>query len=159
MRINKYVLGLSLMVASTAFADQPQKGDVSLALNPFTDGDISAPSYSVGYFVSEELMPFAFVALEGRDVGDDIVTLGGGARFYMNQLSEHLRPFAGGALGIVSAEDTGFGLGAFVGVEAMITKGMSISGQVGLDITDGGCDGCSTNFDIGTSAVQFNFYF
>lgn len=152
-------LAAGLMSAPTAFANPPAAGDLALSLNPFFEGSVGAPSYSLGYFVSDTVMPYAFIGIEGRDVGDDVFTIGGGVRAYLGGMSDRLRPYAGGAIGIVNAEDTGFGIGAFFGAEAMIVNGFSVSGQVGLDIVDQGCNGCSANVDLGVASAQFNFYF
>ncbi|MBB5022086.1 hypothetical protein [Desulfurispira natronophila] len=93
------------------------------------------------------------------DANDTFLTLGGGLRAYLGSASDRVRSFAGGGLGIVDRADTDITMGGFFGVEAMIIDGFSISGHAGADLTMLGCNGCGTNVNLGTSAVQFNFYF
>ncbi|SOB76513.1 hypothetical protein SAMN04488490_2211 [Marinobacter sp. LV10R510-11A] len=132
-----------------------------MGFNPFSNStSVSAPSYMIGFKASEQLMPFAYASLTDRGGDSDTrIGLGGGARLYLGDMSTRIRPFAGGALGITSAEDTGFGIGAFFGAEAMITDGISISGQVGAEIGDDGGEYSDTTIELGTANVMFNLYF
>ncbi|WP_258868043.1 hypothetical protein [Alkalilimnicola ehrlichii] len=41
----------------------------------------------------------------------------------------------------------------------MIANGFSVSGQVGADLYDLGCEFCDTNISLGTANVMVNFYF
>lgn len=153
----------AFLTAGMASAQESESSNIMMGFNPFKDtfSTVTAPSYMIGFKTSENLLPFGYISVvDDQTFGDDTVfALGGGARMYMGDLSDRIRPFAGGALGIVNATDTGFGLGAFFGAEAMITDGFSISGQVGAEITDSGCDGCDTSFNLGTANVMFNLYF
>lgn len=154
----------AVLAAGMASAQESQSTDIMMGFNPFesTFSTVTAPSYMIGFKTSEKLLPFGYVSVidDKATYGDDTVfAVGGGARMYLGDLSNRIRPFAGAAAGIVNAADTGFGIGAFFGAEAMITDGFSISGQVGTEITDSGCDGCDTNFELGTANVMFNLYF
>lgn len=176
----------SKMVAATAAATllssgmavaQESDSKIMMGFNPFGGiGDVSvgsavAPSYMVGFKVSETLVPFAYLTVYDYDTlttdrfgnlvrdTDTAIALGGGARMYLGDISSRVRPFAGGALGIVNQDDTGFALGAFFGAEAMITDGISISGQIGAGLSDAGCKGCDTELELGTGNVMFNLYF
>lgn len=128
----------------------------------FATPSVTAPSYMIGFKTSEKLLPFAYVSVIDNQAtyGDDTVfAVGGGARMYLGDLSNRIRPFAGAAAGIVNAADTGFGIGAFFGAEAMITDGISISGQVGAEIGDDGGEYSDTTIELGTANVMFNLYF
>lgn len=159
------VAATTFLAAGTASAQDAQLKNMMMGFNPFQSGflgtpTVSAPSYMIGLKTSENLLPFAYLSV--ADPGgnaDTIFALGGGARIYLTELSQHVRTFAGGALGIVSADDTGFGIGGFFGAEAMITDGLSISGQIGAEIADSGCSGCDTSINLGTANVMFNLYF
>ena len=177
-KIKKTLIAVSVGAALTASGNAVAQADnnVMLGFNPFGGSStampampgqgstapsvsVGAPDYMVGMRVSDEIMPFAFGSI--TDPGGDADTqlaIGGGMRYYLQNISANVRPFMGGALGIVSAEDTGFGLGGFFGAEAMVTDGFSVSGQVGLDITDAGGD-ADTVFTLGSANVMFNFYF
>ena len=114
----------------------------------------------IGVRTSDQLMPFGYVSIADRGGNTDTVLgIGGGARFYLDNISDNVRPYAGASAGIINATDTGFGLGAFFGAEAMVTQAISISGQVGLEIADQGCEFCDTNFQLGAANVMFNLYF
>lgn len=175
MKINKALMSLSVAVALTASGNVAAQSDnnIMLGFNPFggatggtgmpgatTSFSPSAPDYMVGFRVSEELMPYAFGAVNdpGGDA-DTMVAFGGGLRYYLSDISTNVRPFFGGSFGIVNQADTGFGLGGFFGAEAMITDGFSVSGQLGLDITDPGGDNSDTQFTLGSANVMFNLYF
>jgi hypothetical protein len=151
----------AFLSAGMASAQESEANDIMMGFNPFSNNaSVSAPSYMIGFKINEQLMPFAFASLADRGGDSDTkIDIGGGARMYLGNISNRIRPFAGGALGITSAEDTGFGLGAFFGAEAMITDGISVSGQIGADIGDSGCDACDTTIEIGTANVMFNLYF
>jgi hypothetical protein len=153
----------TLLGAGIASAQEAQSNEIMMGFNPFqsTFSTVTAPSYMIGFKASEQLLPFGYVVLIDDDTysKDTVFGMGGGARFYLGDLSNRIRPFAGAAAGIVSADDTGFGIGGFFGAEAMVTEGISISGQVGAEITDAGCKGCSTAFELGTANVMFNLYF
>ncbi|HTN32423.1 MAG TPA: hypothetical protein VL091_00290 [Marinobacter sp.] len=152
------------LTAGVASAQESQSNNIMMGFNPFesTFSTVSAPSYMIGFKANDNLLPFAYVSIidNKAEYGDDtVLALGGGARMYLSDISNRIRPYAGGAFGIVNAADTGFGLGGFFGAEAMITDGFSVSGQVGLEISDSGCTGCDTNFELGTANVMFNLYF
>lgn len=156
----------AILSSGMAVAQESESGKIMMGFNPFGSSSlfggpsVTAPSYMVGYKVSETLLPFGYVSV--TDPGgslDTVFTFGGGARMYLGDMSTRIRPFAGAAAGIVNASDTGFGIGAFFGAEAMITDGVSISGQIGAEIADGGCNACDTTIDLGTANVMFNLYF
>ncbi len=174
-KIKKTLIAISVGAALTASGNvAAQDNNIMLGFNPFGGSaampsmpgqaapsvpSVGAPDYMVGIRMSEELMPFAFGSI--NDPGGDAdtqLTIGGGMRYYMQNISDNVRPFLGGAAGIISAEETGFGLGGFFGAEAMITDGFSVSGQLGLDITDPGGD-ADTQFTLGSANVMFNLYF
>jgi len=172
MKIKKTLIALSVGAALTASGNVAAQGNnIMLGFNPFggSGGGMpnaaplpspSAPDYMVGFRMSDELMPYAFGSI--NDPGGDADTqlaLGGGLRYYLGDVSTTVRPFLGGAFGIINAEDTGFGLGGFFGAEAMITDGFSVSGQIGLDIADSGADNSDTQFTLGSANVMFNLYF
>jgi len=170
MKIKKTLIALSVGAALTASGNvAAQSNNIMLGFNPFGGASgmpgasistPSAPDYMVGFRISDELMPYAYGSI--TDPGGDADTqlaLGGGLRYYLGNVSTTVRPFLGGAFGIVNAEDTGFGLGGFFGAEAMITDGFSVSGQIGLDITDPGGDDSDTQFTLGSANVMFNLYF
>lgn len=153
-----------ILSAGTAGAQESGSNQIMMGFNPFQDtfSSVTAPSYMIGFKASEQLLPFGYAVLidDERAYGDDTVFgVGAGARMYLGDLSNRIRPYAGAAAGIVSAADTGFGIGGFFGAEAMITEGMSISGQVGAEIADEGCETCDSTFEIGTANVMFNLYF
>ncbi|HKK56484.1 hypothetical protein [Marinobacter sp.] len=129
--------------------------------NSGASSSVSAPSYMVGMRTSDQLMPYAFLSIVDTGVqgADTIFSLGGGARYYLDNVSQNIRPFAGAAIGIVDREDTGFGVGAFFGAEAMITESFSVSGQIGAEIADSGRANSSTAISLGTANVMFNLYF
>lgn len=172
-RIKKTLIAFSVGAALTASGSvAAQENNIMLGFNPFGSGSstptmtgsattasVGAPDYMVGFRVSDELMPYAFgsIADPGGDA-DTRLTIGGGLRYYLLGLSNNVRPFLGGGAGIMSAEETGFGVGGFFGAEAMITDGFSVSGQLGLDITDPGGD-ADTVFTLGSANVMFNLYF
>jgi len=151
------------LTSGMASAQESQSNDIMMGFNPFqsTFSTVTAPSYMIGFKASETLLPFGYVVLIDDDnySKDTVFGVGGGARLYLGDISNRIRPFAGAAAGIVSADDTGFGIGGFFGAEAMVTEGISISGQVGAELTDPGCKGCSTAFELGTANVMFNLYF
>lgn len=154
----------AFLTAGMASAQESESSNIMMGFNPFKDtfSTVTAPSYMIGFKASEKLLPFGYiVVIDDEDIlGDDTVFgVGGGARLYMGDLSNRIRPFAGAAAGIVNADDTGFGIGAFFGAEAMITDGVSISGQVGAEIVDRGCTNCNTAVNLGTANVMFNLYF
>lgn len=154
----------AVLSAGMASAQETQSNDIMMGFNPFEDtfSTVTAPSYMIGFKADENLLPFAYAVVidDERRYGDDtLFGVGGGARYYLNDVSDRVRPFAGAAAGIVNAHDTGFGIGAFFGAEAMITDGFSISGQVGAEIVDEGCNGCDTEIELGTANVMFNLYF
>lgn len=154
----------ALLTTGMAAAQESQSNKIMMGFNPFKDtfSTVTAPSYMIGFKANDRLLPFGYVSVIDNQAqyGDDtVLALGGGARFYMGDLSNRIRPFAGAAAGIVNASDTGFGLGGFFGAEAMITEGISISGQIGAELSDSGCDACDTNFELGTANVMFNLYF
>lgn len=153
----------ALLTAGTASAQESESNNIMMGFNPFASSspiNVTAPDYMIGFKVSESLLPFAYASIEDRGGNTDtIFSVGGGARLYLGQISEKVRTFAGGAAGIVNATDTGFGLGGFFGAEAMITEGFSVSGQVGMEIQDSGCNNCDTTFELGTANVMFNLYF
>lgn len=150
----------SILSAGVASAQESQSNNIMMGFNPFTNNGVTAPSYMIGFKANEQLMPFGYASIVDRGGNTDTaIALGGGARLYLGDLSSRIRPFAGAAAGIVNAEDTGFGIGAFFGAEAMITDGISISGQVGAEIADSGCNACDTTFELGTANVMFNLYF
>jgi hypothetical protein len=141
---------------------QSQSNEIMMGFNPFTSDDLSvtAPSWMVGLKADERLLPYGYVSI--ADPGgnaDTAFAVGGGARLYISDMSNRIRPFAGAAFGLLNQDDTGFGLGGFFGAEAMITDGLSVSGQVGMEIQDRGCDACDTTFELGTANVMFNLYF
>ncbi|WP_298449777.1 hypothetical protein [uncultured Marinobacter sp.] len=149
---------------------QESDSKIMMGFNPFSSSNniavssAVAPSYMIGFKVSETLVPYAYLTVadyqardgSGTDTG---IALGGGARMYLGDISNQIRPFAGGALGLVNQDDTGFALGAFFGAEAMITDGISISGQIGAGLSDAGCNGCDTQLELGAGNVMFNLYF
>ena len=152
----------SVMAAGTATAEN----EIMMGFNPFQGtttsvNRISAPSYMVGMRTSDRLLPFAFLSINDSGVqgSDTVFALGGGARYYLDNISENIRPFAGAAIGLVNAADTGFGLGGFFGAEAMITESFSVTGQIGADISDNGGRNSSTAIALGTANVMFNLYF
>lgn len=160
----------SLMLTSGAVSAQSEEGGkLMLGFNPFGNSSgtaslnqtaATAPQYMVGIRVNDQVMPYAYGAI--TDPGgnqDTIVGFGGGARFYLDKISSNVRPFAGAALGIVSQDDTGFGVGGFFGAEAMVTDALSVSGQVGAEVGDRGCTNCDTQVSLGTANVMFNLYF
>lgn len=164
-------LAAGLMSAPAAFATPPAAGDLAITFNPF-GGDLfssvvtgqrpaaTAPQFALGYFVSNDLMPYAYLSIDDIDgASDTAISIGGGVRAYIGGISQRLRPFAGGAFGLINANDTDISLGGFFGAEAMIVNGFSVSGQIGADLTMLGCNGCGTNVNLGTSSVMFNFYF
>ncbi|MGO1502313.1 MAG: hypothetical protein ACTHWH_13635 [Marinobacter sp.] len=152
----------AVLAAGMASAQESQSNDIMMGFNPFeSDNVATAPNYMIGFKASEKLLPFGYVSVvdDGNDNTDTVFSVGGGARLYLGNLSNRIRPFAGAAAGIVNAEDTGFGLGAFFGAEAMITDGISISGQIGAEIADKGHENSDTEFNLGTANVMFNLYF
>ncbi len=153
----------SLMSASLVNAQESESHDLMMGFNPFesTFSSVTAPSYMVGIKADEQLLPFGYaVVIDDETYSTDTVFgVGAGVRMYISDMSNRVRPYAGVAAGIVNAEDTGFGIGAFFGAEAMITSGVSISGQVGAEIADRGCNGCDSTFELGTANVMFNLYF
>lgn len=153
----------SLLTAGLASAQESQTHDLMMGFNPFesTFSSITAPSYMIGIKADNRLLPFGYaVVLDDDTVSNDTVFgVGAGARMYISDMSNRVRPYAGAAAGLINAEDTGFGIGAFFGAEAMITDGISISGQVGAEIVDRGCTGCDSAFELGTANVMFNLYF
>lgn len=164
----------SVLAAGSAAAQnqQNQQNQIMMGFNPFqeifsqgqalgTVSSASAPSYMVGIRTSDQLMPYGYLSIsdDGSQGSDTVFELGGGARFYLDNISQNIRPFAGAAFGIINAEDTGFSLGAFFGAEAMITESFSVSGQIGAEISDRGCDACDTAIELGTANVMFNLYF
>lgn len=153
----------SVLAAGSATAEENK---IMMGFNPFQGvfgflNSPTAPSYMVGMRTSDQLMPFGYLSINdsGAENADTILSLGGGARYYLDNISENVRPFAGAAIGIVNAEDTGFGLGAFFGAEAMITKSFSVSGQIGAELADDGGQNSSTAISLGTANVMFNLYF
>lgn len=158
------VTAASAILSSGMAVAQESDSNIMMGFNPFQDtfSAITAPSYMIGFKASEKLLPFGYaVVIDDEDLyGDDtIFGVGGGARFYLGDISKRIRPFAGAAAGIINADDTGFGIGAFFGAEAMITDGISISGQVGAEVLDRGCTDCNTAVELGTANVMFNLYF
>lgn len=154
----------SILSAGMASAQESQSNNIMMGFNPFesTFSTVTAPSYMIGFKANDKLLPFGYVSVIDDEAvyGDDtLFAVGGGARLYLGDLSNRIRPFAGAAAGIVNAADTGFGIGAFFGAEAMITDGISVSGQIGAEIADSGCDACDTSFELGTANVMFNLYF
>ncbi|MDN6320726.1 MAG: hypothetical protein L0J77_13270 [Marinobacter sp.] len=153
----------AFLTAGMASAQESESNNIMMGFNPFKDtySSVTAPSYMIGFKANETLLPFGYVSVidDGRDNTDTVFAFGGGARMYLGDLSNRIRPFAGAAAGIVNADDTGFGIGAFFGAEAMITDGFSISGQVGAEIGDEGRDNSDTTFELGTANVMFNLYF
>ncbi|WP_309044864.1 hypothetical protein [Marinobacter sediminicola] len=152
----------AILSSGMAVAEESNSNNIMMGFNPFGSSNISAtaPDYMIGLKVSETLMPYGYVTLADRGGNSDTAFgIGGGARLYLGDISNRIRPFAGGALGIYNETDTGFGLGAFFGAEAMITDGISISGQIGAEIGDRGCTGCDTAIELGTANVMFNLYF
>lgn len=160
------------LIAATAAASILAAGSASaenqfmMGFNPFQGtftnvSEITAPTYMVGMRTSDQLMPFAYLSIndDGNQGSDTVFSLGGGARFYLDNISQNIRPFAGAAAGIVNAADTGFGLGAFFGAEAMVTESFSVSGQIGAEIADDGRANSSTAISLGTANVMFNLYF
>lgn len=151
----------AVLTAGMASAQETQSNDIMMGFNPFNDSvlepSVTAPSYMLGFKASDQLMPYVFASILDDDrFTDTIITLGGGARMYISDMSNRVRPYAGAAAGIVSADETGFGIGGFFGAEAMITDGFSISGQVGAELRD---DGNNSAFELGTANVMFNLYF
>jgi|AntRauTorckE6833_2_1112554.scaffolds.fasta_scaffold00710_2 hypothetical protein len=173
--IKKTFIALSAAAALTlsgvATAQESGSNNLMMGFNPFglsfggfgvssSQVTASAPSYIVGMRTSDQLMPFGYVSIADNGGNTDtIFGIGGGARFYLDNISQNVRPFAGASAGIINAADTGFGIGGFFGAEAMITKAISISGQVGLEIADDGSANSDTNFQLGTANVMFNLYF
>ncbi|MGO1461270.1 MAG: hypothetical protein ACTHV7_03010 [Oleiphilaceae bacterium] len=154
----------AFLTAGIASAQESGSNNIMMGFNPFKDtySNVTAPSYMVGFKASDALLPFGYVSVvdDEQKYGDDTVfAIGGGARLYLGDLSNRIRPFVGAAAGVVDAADTGFGIGAFFGAEAMITDGFSISGQVGAELGDDGCDSCDTSIELGTANVMFNLYF
>lgn len=157
----------AFLSAGMASAQESATSKIMMGFNPFGNignstpaGSAAAPSYMAGYKVSDTLLPYAYFSVADTDTSSDTtIGIGGGARLYFNDISNNIRPFAGAAAGITNASETGFSTGVFVGAEAMITDGISISGQVGAGISDNGCSNCDTNFQLGTANVMFNLYF
>lgn len=172
-RINKTLITAAaasvMLVSGAASAQSDEDNKLMLGFNPFGSSTgigslnqtaATAPQYMVGVRVSDQVMPYAYGAITdpGGDA-DTIVGFGGGARFYLDNISSNVRPYAGASLGIVSQDDTGFGMGGFFGAEAMVTDALSVSGQVGAEIGDRGCTNCDTQVSLGTANVMFNLYF
>lgn len=178
------VTTVTLLVTSTVSAQGLKSGNILMGLNPFafdSSNEISAiaPSYMVGYRINDTFLPYAYFSASVYETKstrtidsgygttytstststDTKVGLGGGLRVYLGNPSNIVRIFAGGAMGIVSADDMGFNLGGFFGAEAMITDNFSISGQVGAEVVDSGAKGSKTTFDLGVGNVMFNLYF
>lgn len=157
----------AFLTAGMVSAQESESNKIMMGFNPFgnlgTSTSVSsatAPSYMIGFKASETVLPYAYFSVADEDAYDDTrVGIGGGARMYLGNISNRVRPFVGGALGLVNRSDTGFALGAFFGAEAMVTDAISISGQVGAGLSDDGCDYCDTNFELGTANVMFNLYF
>jgi hypothetical protein len=85
-------LVVGTIIASTAQAARPQAGDFALFYTGFADDDafgargfsgvaVDRPTYNIGWFVTERLMPYGGVAYQSRDDFSETV-LRGGARFY-----------------------------------------------------------------------------
>lgn len=153
----------SVLAAGSATA---QENKFMMGFNPFQgifglSSSVSAPNYMVGMRTSDQLMPFGYLSINDSGVqgSDTVFSLGGGARYYLDNISENIRPFAGAAVGLVNAADTGFGLGAFFGAEAMVTDSFSVSGQIGAEVADNGGANSSTAISLGTANVMFNLYF
>lgn len=179
------VTAVTLLVTSTVSAQGLKSGNILMGLNPFafdSSNKISAiaPSYMVGYRINDTFLPYAYFSASVYEYEkkkeeyngyygstttytstdtDTKIGLGGGLRVYLGNPSNIVRIFAGGAMGIVSADDMGFNLGGFFGAEAMITDNFSISGQVGAEVVDSGAKGSKTTFDLGVGNVMFNLYF
>ena len=169
--IKKTFIALSAAAALTlsgvATAQESGSNNLMMGFNPFGGSllnssqiSASAPSYIVGMRTSDQLMPFGYVSIADSDNNPATVFgIGGGARFYLDNISQNVRPFAGASAGIINAADTGFGIGGFFGAEAMVTQAISISGQVGLEVSDSGGDNSDTTFQLGAANVMFNLYF
>jgi hypothetical protein len=164
--IKKTLIAATAAASVLAAGSATAENQIMMGFNPFpgtfgTPDSASAPSYMVGMRTSDQLMPYAYLSIDdsGEQGSDTTFQIGGGARFYLDNISQNVRPFAGAAIGIVNAADTGFGLGAFFGAEAMITESFSVSGQIGAEIADSGRQNSSTAISLGTANVMFNLYF
>ncbi|MDI9246196.1 hypothetical protein [Marinobacter sp. CHS3-4] len=173
--MKKTFIALSTVAALTttgmASAQDSGSNDLMMGFNPFglnfgglnvdsSQISATAPSFMVGMRTSDKLMPFGYAAIADNGGNTDtVIGFGGGARYYLDNISQNVRPFAGASAGIISAEDTGFGIGGFFGAEAMVTDAFSVSGQVGLEIADQGGTNSDTVFQLGTANVMFNLYF
>jgi|AntDeeMinimDraft_4_1070355.scaffolds.fasta_scaffold00027_72 hypothetical protein len=158
-----------MLISGAASAQSEGDSKLMLGFNPFGASALTgslnqvsatAPQYMVGMRVNDQLMPYAYAAI--ADPGgnaDTAIGFGGGARLYLDNISNNLRPYAGAAVGIINQDDTGFGMGGFFGAEAMITDAVSVSGQIGAEVGDRGCRNCDTQVTLGTANVMFNFYF
>lgn len=161
--IKKSLIAATAAASVLAAGSATAQNQIMMGFNPFsgTVSNSSAPSYMVGVRTSDQLMPYGYLSIadDGREGSDTEFALGGGARIYLDNVSQNIRPFAGAAFGIINADDTGFSLGAFFGAEAMITESFSVSGQIGAEISDSGRENSDTAIELGTANVMFNLYF
>lgn len=164
--IKRTLIAATAAVSVLAAGSATAENQIMMGFNPFQGvfgifNSATAPSYMVGMRTSDQLMPYAYLSIVDTGVqnSDTIFSLGGGARYYLDNVSQNIRPFAGAAIGIVDQADTGFAVGAFFGAEAMITESFSVSGQVGAEVADDGGPNSSTAISLGTANVMFNLYF
>ncbi len=160
---------LSIMAASAAQAAGPSAGDVTLSFTDVTSdnstiaatgpaGQAAAfqPTYNIGFFVTDDLMPYG--SITSQTIDDTAVLLRGGTRYYLPLGAGNMSTFAAGELTILSSDASdATGLGGFVGAEYFVTPQFGISGRVGLRIVDP--DRGDTITRIGAADMSVNFYF
>ena len=166
-------LAVAMMMATgTAKADHPQAGDFAFFLNnafgsssTMTSGEGGGiqPSYNIGYMVSDSIMPYGGFAQQNWG-GGTATMLRGGARFYLVERGD-VRLFGDGELFIfMSNIDSGdsIGLAGHAGAEYSFSRNFSISGRVGLRLTDNDdatVTGGNSQVTLGAADVALNFYF
>jgi len=166
-----------MMVTGAAQAQTDRAGDIALFYtDAFSSGNSLAnvdpnlgivsgedaamqPTYHLGYFVTDDIMPYA--GFYQQNWGGGTATLiRGGARFYGVPLDRgDVRTFADGEMFIFlsNGPNDSIGLGGFAGVEYMMDRHFSVSARVGLRVTDN--DNANSQVSFGTADLSLNFYF
>ena len=160
----------SALVAGTAQADVPGEGTFTLFLTDLFSSPlsvpggaagvpgvgISGPTYNVGYFVTDDIMPYGSLSVASAD--DTALLFRAGSRFYaVPGDTGSLRTFADAELLYYSNFNDAIGLAGHFGMEYHVSRHFSVSGRVGASLVNP--DEGDTLISLGTANTGVNFYF
>lgn len=164
--ITALTLSTALIATGTAQAQTPDQGLLHFSITDMFNGplasaaggaaNIGGPTYNIGYFFTDGIMPYGSLMISSED--DTNLLLRGGSRFYaIPGDTGSLRTFIDGELTYMPNGNNLLGLGSHLGVEYYVSRNFSVSGRVGIELVSP--DEGDTRITVGSTGMSANFYF